>query len=178
MTISHLDASSEKSQIESSVKSSIAQAGYKIIDANFEKPWGGYFVIDEKDIEKFVKEFFVDIADELLAQVAKGFKLTPKVLVVAPQARLSWQYHFRRSEEWTVISADPVGAMMSQTDEEPAGPQVFAMNQRITLGVEQRHRLIGLDTWGVVAEVWRHTDPKEASNEEDIVRVQDDYQRK
>jgi hypothetical protein len=41
----------------------------------------------------------------------------------------------------------------------------------------ERHRLIGFETWGVVAEFWQHTDPTNPSNEEDIIRLQDDYSR-
>ncbi len=47
----------------------------------------------------------------------------------------------------------------------------------ITLKKGERHRLIGLDTWGVVAEFWQHTDAMSPSNEDDIVRLQDDYAR-
>ena len=39
-----------------------------------------------------------------------------------------------------------------------------------------RHRLIGLDDYAVVAEIWQHTD-KIPSDEEDIIRVQDDFGR-
>lgn len=31
--------------------------------------------------------------------------------------------------------------------------------------------------WGVVAEIWQHTDKDNPSNEDDIVRVQDDFGR-
>ena len=34
--------------------------------------------------------------------------------------------------------------------------------------------LLVLDTWGVVAEFWQHTDAESPSNEDDIVRLQDD----
>lgn len=47
----------------------------------------------------------------------------------------------------------------------------------ITLQKGERHRLIGLDNWGVVAEFWQHTDAQNSSNEQDIVRLQDDYAR-
>jgi mannose-6-phosphate isomerase len=35
----------------------------------------------------------------------------------------------------------------------------------------ERHRLIGLASCGVIAEIWQHTDPKDPSDEEDIVRL-------
>jgi mannose-6-phosphate isomerase len=34
-----------------------------------------------------------------------------------------------------------------------------------------------LETWGVVAEIWQHTDAAAPSDEHDIVRVADDYDR-
>ncbi|MFO0703343.1 MAG: phosphoheptose isomerase, partial [Patescibacteria group bacterium] len=40
-----------------------------------------------------------------------------------------------------------------------------------------RHRLIGAGVWGVVAEIWQHTDPTKPSDEQDIVRVSDAYGR-
>lgn len=42
----------------------------------------------------------------------------------------------------------------------------------------ERHRLIGTKTWGVVAEIWMHSDSENPSDEDNIVRLQDDYSRK
>jgi len=47
----------------------------------------------------------------------------------------------------------------------------------ITLKQGERHRLIGLNDFGVVAEIWQHTDVNNPSDENDIVRIQDDYGR-
>ena len=55
--------------------------------------------------------------------------------------------------------------------EEPSIGDIIQIKQR------ERHRLIGLDRWGITAEIWRHTDAKNPSNEDDIVRVQDDFGR-
>jgi hypothetical protein len=41
----------------------------------------------------------------------------------------------------------------------------------------ERHRLVGLDQLGIVAELWQHLDPAHPSDEEDIVRLQDDFGR-
>ncbi len=52
------------------------------------------------------------------------------------------------------------------------------MGEIIKLKVGERHRLVGLPGgWGAVAEIWQHTDPDNPSNEEDIVRLKDDYNR-
>ena len=39
------------------------------------------------------------------------------------------------------------------------------------------NRLVGLDKIGVVAEIWIHTDLNNLSDENDIVRINDDYKR-
>jgi hypothetical protein len=47
----------------------------------------------------------------------------------------------------------------------------------ITLKKGERHRLIGLSGWGKVAEIWQHTEPDNPSDEDDIIRLQDDFGR-
>jgi hypothetical protein len=47
----------------------------------------------------------------------------------------------------------------------------------IKLAQGQRHRLVGLNGWGIIAEIWQHTDAKNPSDESDIVRLQDDFGR-
>jgi mannose-6-phosphate isomerase len=102
-------------------------------------------------------------------------KLSPKILIVAPNKRLSWQYHFRRSEIWKIVDG-VVGIKTSLTDEE--GELVsLSKDAFIKLEKGQRHRLIGLNSWGIVAEIWQHTDIENPSDEDDIVRVQDDFGR-
>ena len=48
---------------------------------------------------------------------------------------------------------------------------------QITLKKGERHRLIGLSDFAVIAEIWQHTDPNNPSDEKDIVRLSDDYGR-
>ena len=52
----------------------------------------------------------------------------------------------------------------------------FTEGTQVRLNQEERHRLIGLSDFGIVAEIWQHTE-RIPSDEEDIVRVQDDFQR-
>jgi len=52
------------------------------------------------------------------------------------------------------------------------------MGDVITFDNQERHRLIGLDNIGVVAEIWQHIDIDNPSDENDIVRLKDDYNRK
>ena len=104
-----------------------------------------------------------------------GEKLSPKFLVVAPQQRLSWQYHHRRAEIWRVLHG-PVKVAISKSDEQGV-PEPYNNGDIITLDKGDRHRLIGADGWGVVTEIWQHTDPQQPSDEDDIVRLQDDFGR-
>ena len=41
----------------------------------------------------------------------------------------------------------------------------------------ERHRIIGMDDYAIVAEIWIHTDKYNPSDEDDIVRLKDDYDR-
>jgi hypothetical protein len=53
----------------------------------------------------------------------------------------------------------------------------YDASEVLRLGLGERHRLIGLEKWGVVAEIWQHIDMSSPSDEHDIVRVSDDYER-
>jgi len=144
----------------------------KISKEDNTRPWGGFFVLEESESEKFIKLYFPHLSKE---ELSISGKLSPKILIVAPEKRLSWQYHHRRAEIWKLI-AGTAAVAISETDEEKA-TKYLSIGDIIQLKQEERHRLIGLDNWGVVAEIWRHTDAKNPSDEEDIVRVQDDFGR-
>lgn len=160
-----------KAEIFDEIREELLNHGLAIKSEDQSRPWGGFFVLEENEIDKFVKLFFSSIAPERV----KGQRLSPKVLLVAPQSRLSWQYHNRRAEVWTVMRG-PVRVVMSDTDQEKESVDIDA-GHSISLKQGQRHRLIGLNTWGIVAEIWQHGNAAEPSDEEDIVRVQDDYNR-
>ena len=88
--------------------------------------------------------------------------------------RLSWQYHHRRAEIWRVVGG-PVKVITSNSDKETK-PIIKNFQDIIILNKGERHRLIGGDGWGVIAEIWQHTDTI-PSDEDNIVRVQDDFGR-
>lgn len=136
------------------------------------RPWGGFFVIEENDAEKFIGIYFPNLT---YAQLNIAGKLSPKILVVAPGKRLSWQYHHRRAEIWKLIGGTAAVAI-SDTDEESETKQLIT-GDIIQLKQGERHRLIGMENWGIVAEIWRHTDAENPSDENDIVRIQDDFGR-
>lgn len=161
-----------KSEVFEKIAHDLKEKGFQIIRSDQDRPWGGFFVIDENQTQQFVDTFFDDERNEIA--VGKQ-KLSPKILLVQPQKRLSWQYHHRRTEIWKVIQ-NKAGVVISETDEQTE-VQEKATGDVIRLGKEQRHRLVGLDDWGVIAEIWQHSDPDNPSDEDDIVRVSDDFGR-
>jgi mannose-6-phosphate isomerase len=147
--------------------------GLRIDSYDLSRPWGGFYVIDENQAQLFADIYFSNKDVEVLRISGQ---LSPKILMVKPGARLSWQYHQRRAEIWRVVEG-PIGIVRSVSDDE--GELIrYEAGETIVLEKGERHRLIGLEGWGVVAEFWQHTDPDYPSDEEDIVRVQDDYSRK
>lgn len=153
-------------------ESEMLEKGYTFERKDFERPWGGFLVINEEHTATFLTEFFPDHGAE---ELTKNQKVSPKILIVAPDKRLSWQYHHRRSEVWRVIDGE-VGVVQSDTDDETEMKR-HKVGDIITLRKGERHRLIGLEDWGKVAEIWQHTDPDQPSDENDIVRLQDDFKR-
>lgn len=145
----------------------------EVLKKDFDRPWGGFFVIEEDQVQKFSDAYFDGIQVD---QLKLSGKLSPKVLLINPSSRLSWQYHRRRAEIWRVIKG-PVGIIRSKNDKQ-GELEVFETGDIVTLKQGERHRLIGLNDWGIVAEFWQHTDPFNPSDEDDIVRLEDDYSRK
>lgn len=167
----NVSASKSKTEIFKEIESQISSY-VRIRYKDDTRPWGGFLVIDEEDAEKFIQEFFPHLTKDILSISGK---LSPKILIVAPQKRLSWQYHHRRAEIWKLIGGE-AGVVTSDNDTEKE-TRHLNINDIVELKQGERHRLIGLNNWGVLAEIWRHTDAQHPSDEDDIVRVQDDFGR-
>lgn len=170
--MNYLNAEIEKSEIFKLINTFIQENGFTIVNKDDSRPWGGFFVIDETQAPDFIQKFFSHLS---LADFSGFGKLSPKILVVAPEKRLSWQYHHRRAEIWKVIGGK-AGVVVSDTDEETP-LKTLENGDVISLKQGERHRLIGLQEWGIIAEIWQHTDTTNPSDENDIVRVQDDFGR-
>ena len=102
-----------KEEVFEIVQARLQDHGFNIIDTDYKRPWGGFFVIDEQQAPEFAALFF---PDKLADVQTSGNKLSPKILVVAPATRLSWQYHHRRSELWNLVDGE-VALVRSDTDE-------------------------------------------------------------
>ena len=158
--------------IFSLVQSELEKQDFRIVAKDHNRPWGGFFVIAEEQAQRFAHVYFdgVDVSSLKISG-----KLSPKILIVAPNKRLSWQYHHRRAEIWRVIQGQ-AGVVRSNTDSENE-LELFNVGATVTLRQGERHRLVGIEDYTVLAEIWQHTDVANPSDEEDIVRLQDDFGR-
>jgi len=154
------------------IEDEIKGLGFKIIAKDFERPWGGFLAINEDQSQDFANQFFDGID---LENLKIGGKFSPKILIVKPNSKLSWQYHHRRAEIWKVFKGE-VGVSRSFDDNQKPLKKLINGDQ-IKLKKGERHRLIGLTDYAVLAEIWQHTDPNNPSDENDIVRLSDDYGR-
>lgn len=154
------------------IQKDLKERGFTIIQQDLDRPWGGFYRIDESQASKFIEVFYSE-SDNI--ELNPDQVVAPKILVVKPDSRLSWQYHHRRSEIWKVVQGEAyVGR--SDTDEEGT-VEKHLVGSVIHLKQGERHRLIAKEGWVVIAEIWKHSDSKNLSDENDIVRLQDDYGR-
>ena len=68
------------------IKSHIESLGFNVVAHDFERPWGGFLVIDEAQAQDFANQFFSGLD---VNSIRIGGKLSPKILIVKPNARLS-----------------------------------------------------------------------------------------
>ena len=107
------------------------------------RPWGSYYVLED----------------------AKTHKV--KRIEVKPASRLSYQYHHKRSEIWTMVTGKARVTLDGKEIDLEAGKVI-----EIPRLAKHRIENIGKDTL-VFIEVQLGT----YFGEEDIVRIEDDYQR-
>lgn len=175
-TIETLPLDESFEELIAQLKNEVSNAGYNIVEENLTKPWGAYLRIDSSQADRFVSEFFPGLTPVEARMGIEGAELSPKFLAVKPGGeRLSWQYHDRRAERWHFLTS---GAYRrSKTDEEGERIEVQA-GEVVQFEKGERHRLEGSETGTVlVAEIWQHADVNYPSDEDDIVRLADDYQR-
>ncbi len=90
-----------------SIQAELEALGFDIVSKDLQRPWGAFFVINESQVQDFSAKFF-DGMDSNDLKIKE--KLSPKILVVKPRARLSWQYHHRRAEIWRVYKGNRWGS--------------------------------------------------------------------
>lgn len=137
-----------------------------------DKPWGSYIRLKEKSLPAFIGAYWA--SSPVKVNVGNN-KLDPKILLVAPGSRLSLQYHCRRREYWRVL-AGPVKIILGP-DGTTLQEATYNTGDTVEIPCGHWHRIAGLAGWSVLAEIWEHTDPENPSDEEDIIRVEDDFSR-
>ncbi|QNL51621.1 phosphoheptose isomerase [Olivibacter sp. SDN3] len=151
---------SNKTDFFEEVKVKLQREGFRVIGQDF-FPWGGTLQIDEEHAHKFADTFF--------ASKQLYLPQRPKILVIAPGKAIHWQYHLRRSEFWQVLVGE-VGIVVSKNDEEQP-LRVKSCGEVVQLHPGDRHRLVGLNDWGVVAQLWKHSNLAQPSDDGDVVRL-------
>lgn len=165
----------EESEIVDNIRDCIKECGYTLTEVNDGKPWGAYFRFGNKDTQRFLEEFFPgQILNDHLA-TGEDLGLSLKILLVSPGQGLSWQYHNRRAEVWSFLTKGGYKRSMDDAEGELREAQRGDVVQFVAA---ERHRLVGRDDgYTIVAEIWQHSNLNELSDEDDIVRLIDDYSR-
>ncbi len=108
-----------------------------------ERPWGRYFVLQDEESYKI------------------------KRIEVEPSQRLSYQYHYKRSEAWTIVIGEAKVTINGELKTYKAG-------QTVIIPQGAKHRVQNdADKLLVFIEVQTGT----YFGEDDIVRIEDDYNR-
>lgn len=153
----------------------IEELGYTIVDADETKPWGAYYRMNDSEVSRFVSEFFPGLSLKEAKLGHDDVGLSPKFLLVMPGHRLSWQYHGRRAERWRFLTD---GAYHKSATDDQNERNIVKAGEVVQFSQGERHRLCAdKNSYTLVAEIWQHTDPDNPSEEADIVRLSDDYQR-
>lgn len=108
-----------------------------------ERPWGKYYVLEDAPTHKV------------------------KRIEVKPGGRLSYQYHHKRSEVWTIVKGNARITLDDMDTDYAAGDVI-----KIPLHAKHRIMNIGKETL-IFVEVQLGT----YFGEDDIVRIEDDYNR-
>ena len=171
----NLSSESDKAELVDQLEVVAVNNGYVTVDRNDTKPWGAYLRFDSKDAGRFIDSFFPGLSLEEAQRGVKDAELSPKFLLVAPGQRLSWQRHDRRAERWAFLTE---GAYHKSETDEQGGVVHAAKGEVVQFETGERHRLVGLvGSYALVAEIWQHSDLANPSDEDDIIRIDDDYQR-
>lgn len=163
-----------KGEILRVIKEKYLHPSLLIEEVNEEKPWGAYYRVANKCAGEFIRLYFDETT---VNKMSLGGELSPKILVFEPGNSISLQYHQRRAEVWRVISGKLLAYM---SDDDNIGDRIeYPEGAVVSYGPFIRHKAGAPDgsAWTVVAEIWQHTDSSNLSDEDDIVRIQDDYGR-
>jgi len=96
-----------------------------------------------------------------------GNKFITKRITVNADARLSLQYHHHREEIWTIVSGNGIASIGGVE-------HIVSMGKTVTIKPEQTHRIYNNSKLPLI---FIEVQLGEILNEDDIVRIQDDFGR-
>lgn len=165
---------SEKKEVLREIKKTFLDPSLELADVDESKPWGAYYRVANKCASEFVRLYF---DESTITQARDEGEISPKLLVFEPGNYISLQYHERRAEIWKVLSGKLLASM--SYDDEIAEMIEYDIGDQLSYGAQVRHKAGSPSggEWTVVAEIWQHTNPNHLSDENDIIRLQDDYGR-
>jgi mannose-6-phosphate isomerase len=108
------------------------------------RPWGRYYVLHDEP----------------------NYKV--KRIEVEPNQRLSYQYHFKRSETWTIVQGE---ATVTLEGEE----KIYRSGDTAIIPLSAKHRVANN---GTELLIFIEVQTGDYFGEDDIIRIDDDYSRK
>src|SRR5262245_56355725 len=111
-----ISPTADKLETVDRIQALLEEACYTVFERNDQKPWGAYLRLENDQAAAFIEDFFPGLTLEEAQLGMSGAELSPKILVVSPKQRLSWQYHDRRAERWTFLTEG--GYCKSASDDE------------------------------------------------------------
>lgn len=151
--------------------------GFTIFEVDSTRPWGGFIRLSSDQADRFVNDAFPGLTPSEARLGIEGAELAPKIIWVQEEQRLSLQTHERRAERWLFITN---GAYVKGSSEEDLQLINATAGDVVQFGAGDIHRLCGNSSGNgvvLVAEIWQHIDSNKLSDEDDIIRLQDDYSR-
>ena len=77
--IASVELTGTRDSVFNSISTYLKQEGFIIASKDFNRPWGGFFVLDESQAQQFAEKYFHEVDFNTL--IMSG-KLSPKILVV------------------------------------------------------------------------------------------------
>lgn len=151
------------------------ELGYDFYEVDINRPWGGYFRVIDRQLDTFLNDFFPGLKKSDAQLGLKNARLSPKIMVILPGKRISWQYHERRAERWHFLTT---GQYYRSPDNSLPNMKKADVGTIVQFAQGERHRGGAPDDkYVLIAEIWQHTNPELPSNESDVFRIEDDFRR-
>src|SRR5436190_838944 len=89
------NVTSSKEDVMKSIERYLSEVELTVASRDFSRPWGGFFVIDETQAERFIKLYFPHLK---VSDLTISGKLSPKILVVNIEEDMFGKISFHTSQ--------------------------------------------------------------------------------